>query len=160
DGIGQALPAHSSIVVQLHFHPSGKPEREQGRIGLYFTKSPPAKSLSGVQVPPAFGIGAGIDIPAGERRYEIHDSLVLAADIEALGARAHAHYLGKEMKLTATLPDGSTKGLLWISDWDFGWQDSYFYKEPFALPKGTRLDVEIVYDNSAGNPRNPNRPPK
>ena len=64
------------------------------------------------------------------------------------------------MKMTATLPDGTTKGLLWIKDWDFGWQDSYFYKTPFTLPKGTRIDTEIVYDNSDRNPRNPNSPPK
>src|SRR5439155_18816438 len=93
-------------------------------------------------------------------RYEIRDSLVLPVEVEALGARGHAHYLAKEMKMTATLPDGSTKGLLWISNWDFGWQDSYFYKEPFTLPKGTRLDVEIAYDNSTDDPRNPNKPPK
>jgi len=28
------------------------------------------------------------------------------------------------------------------------------------LPKGTRLDTEIVYDNSELNMRNPNAPPK
>ena len=27
------------------------------------------------------------------------------------------------------------------------------------LPKGTRLDTEIHWDNSAGNPRNPSNPP-
>jgi hypothetical protein len=62
--------------------------------------------------------------------------------------------------MTATLPDGSTRGLLWIADWDFGWQDSYFFKTPIALPKGTRIDAEIVYDNSESNARNPNSPPK
>ena len=83
----------------------------------------------------------GIDIPAGQARYTINDSFVLPVDVEAFGARGHAHYLAKEMKMTATLPDGSVKGLLWIGDWDFGWQDSYFYKSPFTLPKGTRIDV-------------------
>src|SRR6266571_4457434 len=31
---------------------------------------------------------------------------------------------------------------------------------PFTLPKGTRVDAEIVYDNSELNMRNPNSPPK
>ena len=159
-GIAQSLPAHSSVIVQLHLHPSGRAEREQGRIAIYFAKKPPEKSLAGVQVPPAFGAAMGIDIPPGERRYVIQDSFVLPVDVEALGARGHAHYLANEMKLTATLPDGSTRGLLWISNWDFGWQDSYFYQTPFTLPKGTKLDVEIAYDNSADNPRNPHTPPE
>jgi hypothetical protein len=160
DGVAQSLPAHTSVVVQLHLHPSGKAEHEEGRIAIYFAKQPPAKSLTSIQVPPTFGYAMGIDIPAGEHRYTIKDSLVLPVDVEALGARGHAHYLAKEMKMTATLPDGSTQGLLWIGDWDFGWQDSYFYTTPMVLPKGTRLDVEIAYDNSGDNARNPNTPPK
>jgi hypothetical protein len=64
------------------------------------------------------------------------------------------------MKATATLPDGSTKPLLWIKDWDFNWQDRYTYREPVVLPKGTRIDVTISYDNSADNPQNPHDPPR
>jgi hypothetical protein len=160
EGIAQRLPHHSNLIVQLHLHPSGKPEVERGRLALYFASEPPAKSLVSFQVPPVFGFAMGIDIPPGEAHYQIEDTVVLPADVEAFGARAHAHYLAKNMKMTATLPDGSTKGLLWIDDWDFGWQDSYFYKAPFVLPKGTRIEVRITYDNSAGNLRNPSDPPK
>ncbi len=64
------------------------------------------------------------------------------------------------MKLTATLPDKTVKTLLWIPDWDFNWQGQYFYKDFAALPAGTKLDVEIHFDNSAENPRNPASPPK
>ena len=153
-----AAGAHQLVVLQLHLHPSGKAEQERGRIAIYFAKTPPQKSMTGVQVPPAFGFGAGIDIPAGESRYVVKDSFVLPVGVDAYGARGHAHYLCREMKMTATLPDGSTRGLLWIKDWDFGWQDSYFFKTPFALPKGTRIDTELIYDNSDGNIRNPIEP--
>ena len=63
----------------------------------------------------------------------------MPADICVFG-HAHAHYLGKEMKATATLPDGIDEPLLWIQDWDFNWQDRYNYKTPVYLPKGTRID--------------------
>jgi mono/diheme cytochrome c family protein len=159
DGIAQPLPKHTNLVVQLHLHPSGKAEREQGVLAIYFSKTPPKKSLTGIQVPPMFGFAAGIDIPSGEKAFTIHDSFTLPVDVEAFGARGHAHYLARDMKLTATLPDGTSKGILWIKDWDFGWQDSYFFKDAFALPKGTRIDATIVYDNSTGNPRNPHTPP-
>jgi hypothetical protein len=72
---------------------------------------------------------------------------------------AHAHYIGKQMKMMATFPGGETKTLLFIKDWDFAWQDRYFFKDLVALPSGTRLDVEIHWDNSAENPRNPSSPP-
>jgi hypothetical protein len=159
-GIAQRLPAHSNLVVQLHLHPSGRVDRERGRIALYFSQTPPSRALASVQVPPLFGFAKGIDIPPGESRYSVKDSFVLPVDLEAIGARGHAHYLAKEMKMSATFPDGSVRGLLWIADWDFGWQDSYFYQSPFALPKGTRIDVELTYDNSAANVRNPHTPPR
>ena len=80
--------------------------------------------------------------------------------MQALSIAAHAHYLGKEIKADAALPDGTTKPLLWIQDWDFNWQDRYDYKEPVLLPKGTRIDISITYDNSADNPHNPCNPPR
>lgn len=160
DGIAQPLPAHSNLIIQLHLHPSGKVEHERGKMAIYLAKAPPRRRLNSLQVPPMFGFASGIDIPAAASRYTVKDSFVLPVDVDALGARGHAHYLAREMKLTATLPDGSTKGLLWIADWDFGWQDSYFFKNSIALPKGTRIDSAIVYDNSEMNPRNPNSPPK
>ena len=159
EGVAQRLPSHSNIVMQLHLHPSGTEEREDGKVALYFARGAVTRSLTGIQVPPAFGYAAGIDIPAGDKRFVIKDSFTLPVDVEAHGARGHAHYLGREMRMTATLPNKSTRGLLRIDDWDFAWQDSYFFKSPVRLPKGTRIDVEIAYDNSGENPRNPNSPP-
>jgi mono/diheme cytochrome c family protein len=160
DSIAQPFPRHSNLVAQFHLHPSGKAEVEQGSLAIYFSTSPPARSLSGVQVPPAFGFGMGIDIPPGEKAYTIRDSFVLPVDVEAFGARAHAHYLARRMTMTARLPDGRTQGLLKIDDWDFGWQDSYFFKTPVRLPRGSSIDVTIVYDNTEDNLRNPHSPPQ
>jgi len=159
---GQALPMarNADVVLQMHFHPTGKAEREQSTIGIYFAKSPPERRMSNLQLPGLFGVGAGIDIPAGERAYAIESSATMPTDVKLFAVNPHAHYLGKEMKATATLPDGTTRPLLWIQDWDFNWQDGYNYKEPVVLPKGTRIDVTIVYDNSDANPRNPSNPPR
>ena len=85
---------------------------------------------------------------------------MLPADIKAFGVSAHAHYLGKTMKMTAALPSGETKTLLSIRDWDFGWQEQYLFANYVTLPKGTKLDVTVTYDNSAANVRNPHQPPR
>ena len=138
DGIAQPLPSHSNVVMQLHLHPNGKAQVEDGRLAIYFSKIPPQKSLTGIQVPPAFGFAIGIDIPPGEGNYVLRDSFALPVDVEAYGARGHAHYLGREMKMTARLPGGQTRGLLWIGRWDFSWQDTYYFKSPVGCPKGRR----------------------
>ena len=101
-----------------------------------------------------------IDIPAGEKNYELKASARTFANMRAYSVMAHAHYLGKEMKAVATLPDGSTKPMLWIKNWDFNWQDRYIYKQPVDLPKGTRIDVTITWDKSTDNPHNPCNPPR
>jgi mono/diheme cytochrome c family protein len=159
-GLARPLPKGSDFVLQMHFHLTGKPETEKSLVGIYFADKAPEHTLINVGMPALFGFGAGIDIPAGEKNFTIQDSFVLPVDAKAYVATAHAHYVGKEMKMTATLPDGSVTPLIWIPDWDFAWQDPYVYKDALSLPKGTRLDATLKYDNSADNPRNPSNPPK
>jgi hypothetical protein len=158
---GLALPVKkgSDLVIQYHFHPTGKPEVEKSLIGLYFAKKAPERMMVPIQLPPVYSLFSGLDIPAGEKDFAIRDSYTLPADADAVGVSAHAHYIGKQIKLTATLPTGEVKTLLLIKDWDFAWQDRYYFEQFVPLPKGTRLDAEIHWDNSAENPRNPSNPP-
>lgn len=159
EGVARPFPKGSDLVIQEHFHPTGKEELEKTLVGIYFAQSAPERRMLSVQLPPEFGLFAGVRIPAGEKAYTVRDSYTLPVDVEAFAASAHAHYLGKSMKLTATLPSGETKVLLWIKDWDFAWQDGYVFSDFVALPKGTRLDGEVTWDNSAANPHNPSNPP-
>ena len=160
DDLAFFVPKGSDLILSTHFHPSGKAESEASTVGLYFSKAPPTKAFTGIQLPPIFGLLAGIDIPAGSEQFSISDSFVIPVDVNAFGVSAHAHYIGKTMKMTATLPDGQKKTLLSIRDWDFGWQEQYLFSNYVTLPKGTRLDVTVSYDNSAANRRNPSSPPK
>jgi mono/diheme cytochrome c family protein len=160
EGLVARLPHGSDFLVQLHFHPTGKVESEKSLVGIYFAEKPAERDLVSILVPALFGFGAGIDIPPGEKNFTINDSFTLPGEAKVYSAFAHAHYLAKQMKATATLPDGSTRPLLWIRDWDFNWQDGYVYKQPLTLPAGTRIDVTITYDNSSDNPRNPINPPR
>jgi hypothetical protein len=81
-------------------------------------------------------------------------------DVEVPAITPHAHYLCKDMKVWATLPNGEKKWLIWIKDWDFDWQGQYRYKTPVQLPAGTKVEMIYTYDNSADNPRNPRSPPR
>jgi hypothetical protein len=159
-GLARRIPAGADLVLRSHFHPSGKVESERTTLGLYFAKQPPARSMVAVQLPPAFGVAAGLDIPAGQARFEIADSFVLPVAALAVEVGGHAHYLCKDMHVWATLPSGERRSIFWIADWDFNWQNRYQYREPLELPVGTRIDAVLTYDNSAANPRNPHDPPR
>jgi hypothetical protein len=86
---------------------------------------------------------------------------VNVAEMSVSGFRvADGETLMGRMLVEADVPGAGRVTLLSIPRWDFGWQDSYFFTTPLTLPKGTRVDAEIVYDNSELNIRNPNAPPK
>jgi tetratricopeptide (TPR) repeat protein len=101
-----------------------------------------------------------IDIPPGDASFIVTDSYVIPVDVELLAVQPHAHNLARRIDATATLPDKTTRRLMSIADWDFRWQDVYRYARPIALPRGTRIDVRLAYDNSSSNPRNPHAPPR
>jgi hypothetical protein len=156
DGVGKFLRKGSDLVLQIHYHPDGKPETDQSVVGVYFTRTPARKIVAGVAVR-----RRDLDIPAGEARYHAAaQSDPLPADVHVIGITPHMHYIGKEMKVVAQVPDGQTIPLIWIKDWDFNWQGQYQFKSPVDLPKGTVIKLDAYYDNSADNPANPSKPPR
>jgi hypothetical protein len=156
EGVGKFLRKGSDLVLQLHYHPSGKPETDRSSVGIYFTKKPATTITGGLLV-----MNHKLYIEPGDKDYHITaKSEPLPVDVNVLAVSPHMHLLGREMKAVAKLPDGKTEPLVWIKDWDFNWQGHYGYAKPVRLPKGSTIELEAVYDNSADNPRNPNSPPK
>ena len=149
------LQPGTDFVLLLHMIAGAGSETVQPEIGLFFSDTPPTRTPISVKLE-----AKAIDIPAGEPDYVVEDSYVLPVDVEAVSVYPHAHYLGKEVRGTATLPDGSQRDLLWIRQWDFRWQDRYRYRSPLFLPKGTRLSMRFTFDNSSANPGNRFDPPQ
>lgn len=159
-GLAWLLPKGSDLVLQVHYHPNGKlAQQDRPKLGFHRAPKPTARPWTIVPVPPFFGILTGINIPAGEKEYVRRSSMVLPVDVEAIAVNAHAHYLGKRMEMTATLPNGEKQWLLKMSDWNFAWQEDYAFKSPVKLPAGTRLDALISWDNSDSNPHQFAHPP-
>jgi tetratricopeptide (TPR) repeat protein len=154
DDTSWRLAPGSDLVVQLHLRPTGAVEQITPVIGIYFGERAPAAPLTMVRLG-----RQDLDIPAGASTHVVTDSFVLPVAVEALAIQAHAHYRARTVGAWATLPDGSRHPLLRIDEWDVRWQDRYLYERPVALPAGTRLTSTYVFDNSTGNPRNPDRPP-
>jgi tetratricopeptide (TPR) repeat protein/mono/diheme cytochrome c family protein len=156
DGFSWRLDPGSTLVLNTHMQPSGKAETEQPTVALYFTDKPPVHAAYLLQLEN----DNALNIPAGARDFVVSDEFELPIDTEVLAVYPHAHYLGKLLEAYATLPDGTRKWLIRIPEWDPNWQSVYRYLEPVSLPAGTVISMRYHFDNSTGNPRNPNRPPK
>lgn len=160
-GLARKLPLGDfDLVLQSHFHPSGKEDVEQTTVALYFTDVKPKHRMIGLSLPPNFGFGYGLSIPAGEKNYKMKDSFTLPVDALAVTVGGHAHYLCREMQVFATRPGGQRESIFFIDNWAFNWQNRYQYKQPVELPAGTKIEMELVYDNSTDNPSNPFDPPR
>jgi hypothetical protein len=155
DGVGRLLPKRGVIVIQVHYHKNGKVEKDRSSVGIYFAKKPIERPLEWTEL-----VDEHLHIPAGAEHHMAQRRRTLNRDVELLAVLPHMHLLGREAVLEAKLPDGTTKTLIHIADWDFNWQDLYFLKEPLRLPKGTVITGTMWYDNSSANPNNPHDPPK
>ena len=155
EGTAWTVEPDTDVVLQLHLMPSGKVETVQPRIGFYFTDEPPRRA------PAVLHLGStDIDLEAGARGVAVEDRWTLPHAVRVAAIYPHAHYLGQSVLLSARLPSGETRTLLNIPRWDFFWQDEYQLQSELPLPAGTELHLEIRYDNSSDNPRNPFSPPR
>ena len=151
-GMAWRIEKGSDLVLLLHLMPSrsGVTETVRPRVALYFATDPPTRA------PIDFKLGSkAIDIPAGAASYTIEDHYTVPVDVDLLSIYPHAHYLAREMKVTAAVPGGATTDLIWIRNWDFQWQEQYRYRDPRVLPRGTVITMRYTYDNSAANKHNP-----
>jgi Flp pilus assembly protein TadD len=154
DGLAWVLKPNTDLVLQMHLHPTGKPEVIRAKVGFYFTDQSPTTVPYRIRL-----VRFDFEIPPGASNYLVEQSYVLPVDVSLRRILPHCHYLGKDLQAYALLPNGEKRWLIWIKDWDFNWQGDYKFAEPVELPKGSRLVMHYTYDNSTNNPRNPHSPP-
>ena len=150
------LDPGDDFVLNTHLQPSGKPETIEPSLGLYFTDEPATKFPMLLELQNDLAL----DIPPGAAHFVVNDEFAITADVDLLAIYPHAHYLGKELRASAALPDGSSQTLIFIPRWDLNWQAVFYYADPVFLPKGTVVSMQYVYDNSEANPANPFHPPQ
>lgn len=155
EGKAMAIPPKTTIVMQVHYHPTGKEETDLTKLGLYF-----AKETVDQEVELSWMANYRLNIPAGAKDHTVRHTTTVPSDITLYTLMPHMHLLGKSMTATVEFPDQRKEVLLAIRDWDFNWQLQYMFSTPKKIPGGSKIHVEATYDNSAENPNNPSNPPK
>ena len=133
EGVGRLLPGKADVVVQIHYHPSGKPETDRSRIGLALRQEAgQADRCTGVlpSIRPQDRRPATRIIEA-KAQWRIPDRRRAR-----MAVTPHMHMLGRDMHMAVTYPDGRDQDLITIADWDFGWQNTYYFEKPLDLPEG------------------------
>jgi peroxiredoxin len=150
EGTAKKIPAGADLLFQVHYTPIGRVRTDRSKLGLVFSKTKPTRE--------AFTIGIAnpdLLLPAKTDNIAIASSMVTSGNARLLSLFPHMHLRGKDFKFTITKPQESPEIVLSVPGYDFGWQTYYVLSEPMNLPKGTRIDCLAHFDNSEGNPYNP-----
>ncbi len=152
ENTGAKLKLGSSLLLQLHYVTTGRPETDETEVGLYFYPQGvvPQKRMSGGNA-----ASFDLDIPAYEPNFEVSATRIIDKDSHLISFLPHMHYRGKSMRFTAQYPDGREQLIFSIPKYSFNWQLTYYLAEPLFVPAGTKILAEGVYDNSVQNELNP-----
>jgi len=149
-GAGRMIPAGSDIFFEIHYTGTGTKSEDQTRVGFVLAKEPPAKQLLNLVV-----YDTGFEIPPNTANHRGSSWAVLNEPVTLVYLQPHMHLRGTSMEIKVTYPDGRSELLVSVPRYNFQWQVIYMLEKPLKLPKGTRIDVSAVWDNSANNKFNP-----
>ncbi|MBL8848993.1 MAG: EF-hand domain-containing protein, partial [Planctomycetaceae bacterium] len=149
-GFARKLPQGSRLHFQMHYTPNGTATEDRTRIAFVFADQEPEHEVKTASL-----VNSWFEIPPGDANFTDSAKIRLPADVTVLGYLPHMHLRGKACNYEAILPDGNRETLLDIPRYDFNWQLLYRLAEPRTFPKGTTLKFNATFDNSAGNPANP-----
>ncbi len=155
DGVALLLPANSRLLLKLHYKLNGVETSDRTAVGLYFATGKVAKPLRAIAL-----TAPDTTVPAGVGAHRIKVSHTLPEAAEVIAIRPLLYPYGKSVEAKAIYPDGTSEVLIWVKNYRYDWQPTYYFKSAVKLPKGARIEVNAYLDNSDNNRNNPNRPPK
>jgi peroxiredoxin len=149
-GYAKKVPKGATIVFQMHYTPNGKEETDRSSVGIIFAKEPPKYEVRTKAI-----AGRRFAIPPGDGNHQVTSQATFPQDSMLLSMFPHMHLRGKDFDYKVVYADGKEETLLSVPRYDFSWQTNYGLREPLKLPAGTRIDCTAHFDNSTGNPSNP-----
>jgi len=146
DGFGLPLYPGSKIGLSMHYHKEPGPGTgvwDQSEVAVWFHDQPVVHPLESSTI--AHG---GFEIPPNQKAWSVIGGRTWDEPFTVLELMPHMHLRGTAAKYTAYYPDGTDEVLLDVPKYDYAWQTAYEYAEYKDMPAGTRIEFEIVYDNS------------
>ena len=143
------VPAGADLVFQMHYTTNGEAGTDVTQIGLRFAKEQPKQRVLTLQLTNDHFV-----IPPGVPDQRVEAWGTLPNDALLLSFFPHMHLRGKRFEYNIVHEDKRIETLLRVN-YHFHWQMSYRLAQPIPLKAGTLLEAVAWFDNSRGNPHNP-----
>lgn len=146
EGYGLLLRKGSTVVFQMHYHKEPGPGTgawDRSELAFVFHDQPVNHPVRIEAIAHRL-----FEIPPQHPNWRVGSAKIFEQDTTILGLLPHMHLRGKAARYTAFYPDGSREVLLDVPRYDFNWQTGYEFREPKKIPAGTRVEVNLWFDNS------------
>jgi hypothetical protein len=150
-GFAKRVPAGWRLILEVHYTPVGWQQTDRTRVGLVFCDAADVRKEVSTRI--AFNLDFEIQPHLAQQTFTA--SQRIERDMQLLALFPHMHLRGRSMRFEALYPDGGRETLLNVPRYDFAWQQRYVLAHPTRLPAGTELLCTATFDNSSGNPNNP-----
>jgi hypothetical protein len=149
-GTALRLEPGGVLELQMHYTANGRAGTDRTRVGMIFSKDP-----SPTEVRASAFFNAQFSLPPNSNDVRVDADVSIVQDITLWGLFPHTHLRGKRWEYRIEYPDGTKSVVLSVPKYDFNWQTYYMFREPLQVPAGSKIVSSAWYDNSAGNPSNP-----
>lgn len=150
-GTARRIPAGSKFVFQMHYTPNGHAQQDNTRVGMVFVEPESVEN----EIITLIALNQEFEIPPHATDHLVTAQVPeLPAGAQLLAVSPHMHVRGKSFQVFSQVGD-QRKLLLDVPRYDFNWQHTYEFSEPLALDSVESLQIVARFDNSAGNPVNP-----
>ena len=143
-GAAIRLPAGAELGVRVHYRKTwqfeGKAVSDRSTVGVYFAPGNQAQELLTLPLS-----SSALPAPAAKERRLIF-SRTLESDVRALALAPDQVPPNISLQVEAVLPGGTRTPMIRLNtraDWD----RRYWFAEPIALPKGTRVEVTANFED-------------
>ncbi len=164
-GTGIQVRPGSKVVLQMHYNTTSiNPQPDRTAVRFKVTDSVEHQASFAPWLDVSWPTFRNMDIPAGESPVThiaqgepegffstFAPDVTTENGFEIYSILLHLHALGKSGEVKIIRADGTEDLLLWVPDWDFGWQFVYTFATPVRFYPGDKLYVACTWDNSPGN---------
>src|SRR5262249_35848790 len=140
----------ASLLFQMHYTPNGTEQSDCSSVGLVFSREAPKHEIASRAIAQQW-----LMIWPGRDDQKFHATATIPSDILVWNLMPHMHLRGKSFRYELERPGGEREILLDVPRYDFGWQASYRLQTPLEVPAGSKIHCTALFDNSTGNPNNP-----